>query len=135
MIDVVVGDLTTQEVDAIVNAANESLAPGGGVCGGDPARRGRRDLRGVRNAGRLRRPGDAKATRAVGSLPLVVHAVGPVWRGGDVQEAELLASAHRRALEVAESLGCRTIAFPALSTGIYEATRRNAPRPQPSRPF
>ena len=115
----VVGDLTEQRVDAIVNAANEALAPGGGVCGaihragGDAIFEEAAALGGCAT-------GDAKATGG-GRLPAphVIHAVGPVWRGGGEGEAELLASAHRRALEVAEALGCRTIAFPALSTGIY----------------
>lgn len=115
----VVGDLTQQHVDAIVNAANESLAPGGGVCGA--IRRAGGDAI-FAEAARLEgcATGDAKATGA-GALPArwVVHAVGPVWRGGEAGEAELLASAHRRAVEVAVALGARTIAFPALSTGVY----------------
>jgi O-acetyl-ADP-ribose deacetylase (regulator of RNase III) len=115
----VVGDLTTQEVDAIVNAANEALAPGGGV-GGAIRRAGGDEI--FDECARLGgcATGDARATGA-GRLPAryVIHAVGPVWRGGDAGEAELLASAYRRSLEVAEELGCRRIAFPALSTGIY----------------
>ena len=115
----VVGDLTTQNVDAIVNAANEALAPGGGVCGAI-RRSGGDEI--FDECARLKGcvTGDAKATSA-GRLAAryVVHAVGPVWRGGGEGEAELLASAHRRALEVAEELGCRSVAFPALSTGIY----------------
>jgi O-acetyl-ADP-ribose deacetylase len=119
VITFVVGDLTTQRVDAIVNAANEALAPGGGVCGAI-RRAGGDEI--FDEAGRLGgcATGDAKATGA-GRLHArhVVHAVGPMWRGGGHGEAELLASAYRRTLEVAEGLGCRTIAFPALSTGIY----------------
>ncbi len=115
----VVGDLTTQPVDAIVNAANEALAPGGGVCGairragGDEIFEECAALEGCPT-------GDARATGA-GRLPAryVIHAVGPMWQGGGAGEPELLASAYRRALEVAAELGCRTIAFPALSTGIY----------------
>jgi O-acetyl-ADP-ribose deacetylase len=114
-----VGDLTSQEADAIVNAANEQLAPGGGVCGAI-RRAGGDEI--FEEASRLGGcpTGDAKATGA-GRLPArhVIHAVGPVWQGGGAGEAELLASAYRRALEVAEELGCGTIAFPALSTGIY----------------
>lgn len=119
MITFVVGDLTEQRVDAIVNAANEALAPGGGVCGAIRRAGGDEIFEECARLGGCR-TGDAKATRA-GRLPAryVVHAVGPVWRGGEAGEEELLASAHRRALEVAEELGCRTIAFPALSTGIY----------------
>jgi O-acetyl-ADP-ribose deacetylase (regulator of RNase III) len=119
VITFVVGDLTEQRVDAIVNAANEALAPGGGVCGAI-RRAGGDEI--FEEAARLGgcTTGDAKATGA-GRLPArwVIHAVGPVWSGGDRGEAELLASAYRRSLEVAEELGCRTIAFPALSTGIY----------------
>lgn len=115
----VVGDLTRQEVDAVVNAANEALSPGGGVCGAI-GRAGGGEI--FEEAARLGGcpTGDAKATRA-GRLParFVIHAVGPVWSGGGAGESELLASAHRRALEVAGELGCRTIAFPALSTGVY----------------
>jgi O-acetyl-ADP-ribose deacetylase len=119
VITFVVGDLTSQEADAIVNAANEQLAPGGGVCGAI-RRAGGDEI--FEEASRLGGcpTGDAKATGA-GRLPArhVIHAVGPVWQGGGAGEAELLASAYRRALEVAEELGCGTIAFPALSTGIY----------------
>jgi O-acetyl-ADP-ribose deacetylase len=115
----VVGDLTEQRVDAIVNAANEALAPGGGVCGAIRRAGGDEIFAECAALGGCR-TGDAKATGA-GRLParFVIHAVGPVWHGGDTGEPELLASAHRRALEEAEELGCRTIAFPALSTGVY----------------
>jgi O-acetyl-ADP-ribose deacetylase (regulator of RNase III) len=119
VITFVVGDLTRQEVDAIVNAANEQLAPGGGVCGAI-RRMGGAEI--FEEAARLGgcATGDAKATGA-GRLPArhVIHAVGPVWHGGGAGEEALLASAYRRSLEVAEGLGCRTVAFPALSTGIY----------------
>jgi O-acetyl-ADP-ribose deacetylase (regulator of RNase III) len=119
VITFVVGDLTEQHVDAIVNAANEALAPGGGVCGairragGDEIFAECAELGGCPT-------GDAKATGA-GRLPArhVIHAVGPVWSGGEAGEPALLASAYRRSLEVALELGCRTIALPALSTGIY----------------
>ena len=115
----VVGDLTEQEVDAIVNAANEALAPGGGVCGAIRRVGGDEIFEECARLGGCA-TGSAKATGG-GRLPArhVIHAVGPVWRGGDAGEPELLASAHRLALEVAEELGCRTVAFPALSTGIY----------------
>jgi O-acetyl-ADP-ribose deacetylase (regulator of RNase III) len=115
----VVGDLTTQEVDAIVNAANEQLAPGGGVCGAIRRAGGDEIFEECARLGGCA-TGDAKATGG-GRLAArhVIHAVGPVWSGGGAGEAELLASAYRRSLEVAEELGCRTIAFPALSTGIY----------------
>ena len=119
MITFVVGDLTAQEVDAIVNAANESLAPGGGVCGAIRRAGGDEIFEECASLGGCA-TGDAKATGA-GRLPArhVIHAVGPVWSGGEAGEAELLASAYRRSLEVAEEVGCRSIAFPALSTGIY----------------
>jgi O-acetyl-ADP-ribose deacetylase (regulator of RNase III) len=115
----VVGDLTQQRVDAIVNAANEALAPGGGVCGAIRRAGGDGIFEECARLGGCA-TGDAKATGA-GRLParFVIHAVGPVWSGGERGEAELLASAYRRSLEVAEELGCRTVAFPALSTGIY----------------
>jgi O-acetyl-ADP-ribose deacetylase len=115
----VIGDLTAQKVDAIVNAANTSLLGGGGVDGaihraGGPSILAECSLLGGCETG------DAKATDG-GRLPArwVVHAVGPVWRGGGHREAELLASAHRRSLEVAAGLGARTVAFPAISCGIY----------------
>lgn len=115
----VVGDLTAQKVDAIVNAANEALAPGGGVCGAIRRAGGDQIFEECARLGGCA-TGDAKATGA-GRLRAryVIHAVGPVWHGSGHGEAELLASAYRRTLEVAEELGCRTIAFPALSTGIY----------------
>ena len=119
MITFVVGDLTAQDVDAIVNAANEQLAPGGGVCGAIRRAGGEKIFEECARLGGCT-TGDAKATGA-GRLRArhVIHAVGPVWHGGDAGEEELLASAYRRSLEVAAELGCRTIAFPALSTGIY----------------
>jgi O-acetyl-ADP-ribose deacetylase (regulator of RNase III) len=119
VITFVVGDLTTQEVDAIVNAANEALAPGGGVCGAIRRAGGDEIFDECATLGGCA-TGDAKATTG-GRLPArhVIHAVGPLWHGGTRREPDLLASAYRRALEVAAGLGCRTIAFPALSSGIY----------------
>ena len=119
MITFVVGDLTEQHVDAIVNAANEALVPAAGVCGAIRRAGGDEIFDECAGLGGCA-TGDAKATRA-GRLPAkhVIHAVGPIWRGGGAGEPELLGSAYRRALEVAAGLACRTIAFPAISTGIY----------------
>jgi O-acetyl-ADP-ribose deacetylase (regulator of RNase III) len=121
-----VADITTLEVDAIVNAANEALAPGGGVCGAIH-----------RAAG----PELAQACAALGGCPTgearltpgfrlparwVIHAVGPRWHGGKKGEAELLAGAYRAALRLASERGLRSIAFPAISTGIYGYPLREA---------
>src|SRR4029453_7332854 len=115
----VVGDLTAQEVDAIVHAANSSLLGGGGVDGAIHRAGGPEILAESRRLGGCE-TGDAKATTA-GRRPARwgLPAGGPVGRGGGEGEAELLASAHRRALEVAADLGARTVAFPAISCGIY----------------
>ena len=119
MITFVVGDLTEQRVDAIVNAANEALVAAAGVCGAIRRAGGDEIFEECARLGGCA-TGDAKATGA-GRLPAryVIHAVGPVWQGGERGEAALLASAYRRSLQVAEELACRTVAFPAISTGIY----------------
>ena len=118
-VETVLGDITTEQVDAIVNAANEHLLPGGGVCGAIHAAGGPSIAAECRRIGHCP-TGGAVATTA-GALParFVIHAVGPVWHGGDRGEPELLASAYRCALDEAVRVGARSVAFPAISTGIY----------------
>jgi O-acetyl-ADP-ribose deacetylase (regulator of RNase III) len=121
-LELVQGDITRQEVDAIVNAANSQLAGGGGVDGAIHRAAGYGALR---TEIEKRYPGgcptgDAVPT-AAGNLRAkhIFHAVGPVWRGGVQREADLLASAYRRCLELAVEHECHSIAFPAISTGVY----------------
>ncbi|WP_334143437.1 O-acetyl-ADP-ribose deacetylase [Rhabdothermincola sp.] len=112
-------DITTLRVDAIVNAANEGLRRGGGVCGAIFAAAGPGLEAACGAIGRCA-TGDAVATDGF-ALPArwIIHTVGPVWRGGGHGEAGLLASCYRRSLEVADELGARSVAFPAISTGIF----------------
>jgi O-acetyl-ADP-ribose deacetylase len=123
IIELVLGDIVRQEVDAIVNAANPSLLGGGGVdgaihrAGGPAILQECMTLRNVRGECPM---GEAVFTTA-GRLPAryVIHAVGPVWQGGDQGEPDTLASCYRNALRIATKLGARTVAFPSISTGIY----------------
>jgi len=112
-------DITTLRVDAIVNAANERLAPGGGVCGSIHRAAGPELARACADQSPCP-TGDARITPGFNlSSKFVIHAVGPVWQGGADGEPALLASAYRAALTLAAKHRLRSIAFPAISTGIF----------------
>jgi O-acetyl-ADP-ribose deacetylase len=112
-------DITTLDVDAIVNAANEELAPGGGVCGAIHRAAGPELAKACSTLGRCP-TGQARVTPGF-RLParFVIHAVGPIWRGGGAGEPDLLASAYQAAIQVAEEKKLASMGFPAISTGIY----------------
>src|SRR5215813_15474728 len=120
-IQVALGDITRENVDAIVTAANESLMGGGGVDGAIHRAAGPRLAEAGAAIGPCE-PGDAMATPAFDLDPPVrhvIHTVGPVWEGGSHGEAATLASCYRRSLQVADELGARSVAFPAIATGVY----------------
>jgi O-acetyl-ADP-ribose deacetylase len=122
-ITLLTGDITQQDADAIVNAANAELAPGGGVCGaihraGGPAIW--EECKAIRQKQGPLPTGQAVATTAGGMRArYVIHTVGPVWQGGDRGEPELLASCYRESVRVADELGLSSVAFPSVSTGIF----------------
>lgn len=118
-IEIHAGDITKLEVGAIVNAANDRLAPGGGVCGAIHRAAGRELARECAAIGHCP-TGEARITGGY-KLPAkhVIHAVGPVWHGGNEGEAEQLASCYRMSLDLAREAGLTSIAFPAISTGIF----------------
>jgi O-acetyl-ADP-ribose deacetylase (regulator of RNase III) len=122
------GDITEQAVDLIANAANSALAGGGGVDGAIHRRGGPTIMAETRRRFPNGCPTGSAVITAAGNLPAryVAHAVGPIWDGGDMGEAELLAAAYRSVLEQAIALDCQSVAFPALSAGAYGYPLRDA---------
>lgn len=125
-IKIKLGDITQENADAIVNAANSSLLGGGGVDGAIHRAAGSELLTESASLGGCL-PGGAKVTKGY-RLPanFVIHAVGPIWRGGNHDEEKTLADAYRNSLEQAVKIGARTVAFPAISTGVYAFSKKLA---------
>lgn len=119
--ELIQGNLLELPVDAIVNPANSALLPGGGVCGQIfHAAKNRRALERTCEEIGYCPTGQAVCTESYGlTAPYVIHAVGPIWQGGNCGEAELLVSCYRNAMECALRQGCRSIAFPLISAGIF----------------
>lgn len=120
-------DITKMKTDAIVNAANSRLQMGGGVCGAIFSAAGPRQLQNACDQYGFCKTGEAVITDGF-DLPAkyVIHAVGPIWQGGDQQEEQLLSSAYRKSLELAKQHQCSSIAFPLISSGIYGYPKKQA---------
>ena len=118
--EIINGDITQQKVDAIVNAANTQLLAGGGVCGAIFRAAGYDQLQAACNRVAPIRTGEAVSTPAFNlDAKIIIHTAGPIWRGGSENEVELLKSCYTNSLALAREQGCRSIAFPLISSGIY----------------